>query len=195
MEHSIITECLCKSFGEKQVLNSISLKVKKGEIFGLLGPSGAGKTTFLNILTGQIQADSGKGLIFGQNIREFTAQMYTRIGMLLDNCGLYARLSGYQNLKIMSIIYGLSDDEITIGVKEENGKWKLETNVYDYLPQNACAVISTETLGMAFEPEQKYENPDGTPIVFRYDYFGNRQGIHPLPGPFASKEAAEEALS
>ena len=74
-------------------------------------------------------------------------------------------------------------------------KWKLETNVYDYLPQNACAVISTETLGMAFEPEQKYENPDGTPIVFRYDYFGNRQGIHPLPGPFASKEAAEEALS
>ena len=112
MEHSIITECLCKSFGEKQVLNSISLKVKKGEIFGLLGPSGAGKTTFLNILTGQIQADSGKGLIFGQNIREFTAQMYTRIGMLLDNCGLYARLSGYQNLKIMSIIYGLSDDEI-----------------------------------------------------------------------------------
>ena len=81
MEHSIITECLCKSFGEKQVLNSISLKVKKGEIFGLLGPSGAGKTTFLNILTGQIQADSGKGLIFGQNIREFTAQMYTRIGI------------------------------------------------------------------------------------------------------------------
>lgn len=56
-------------------------------------------------------------------------------------------------------------------------------------------MISTETLGMAFEPEQKYENPDGTPIVFRYDYFGNRQGIHPLPGPFASKEAAEEALS
>ena len=88
-----------------------------------------------------------------------------------------------------------TEHEITIGVKEENGKWKLETNVYDYLPQNACAVISTETLGMAFEPEQKYENPDGTPIVFRYDYFGNRQGIHPLPGPFASKEAAEEALS
>ena len=46
MEHSIITECLCKSFGEKQVLNSISLKVKKGEIFGLLGPSGAGKRHF-----------------------------------------------------------------------------------------------------------------------------------------------------
>ena len=99
-------------------LQDITFDVKKGEIFGLLGPSGAGKTTFLNILTGQIQADSGKGLIFGQNIREFTAQMYTRIGMLLDNCGLYARLSGYQNLKIMSIIYGLSDDEIIEVLKE-----------------------------------------------------------------------------
>ena len=44
--------------------------------------------------------------------------MYTRIGMLLDNCGLYARLSGYQNLKIMSIIYGLSDDEIIEVLKE-----------------------------------------------------------------------------
>ena len=88
-----------------------------------------------------------------------------------------------------------TEHEITIGVKEENGNWKLETNVYDYLPQNSCAVISTETLGMAFEPEQKYENPDGTPIVFRYDYFGGNRDIHPLPGPFASKEAAEEALS
>ena len=83
MEHSIITECLCKSFGEKQVLNSISLKVKKGEIFGLLGPSGAGKTTFLNILTGQIQADSGKGLIFGQNISTFpTLQVVLQSGVV-----------------------------------------------------------------------------------------------------------------
>ena len=47
---------------------------------------------------------------------------------------------------------------------------------------------------MAFEPEQKYENPDGTPIVFRYDYFGNRQGIHPLPGPFASKRGCGRSI-
>ena len=77
-----------------------------------------------------------------------------------------------------------TEHEITIGVKEENGKWKLETNVYDYLPQNACAVISTETLGMAFEPEQKYENPDGTPIVFDRDYCGNkREEGHVIVGP------------
>ena len=67
MEHSIITECLCKSFGEKQVLNSISLKVKKGEIFGLLGPSGAGKTTFLNLLTRIYMPTKGDLLIDGES--------------------------------------------------------------------------------------------------------------------------------
>ena len=55
-------------------------------------------------------------------------------------------------------------------------------------------MISTETLGIAFEPEQKFENPDETPIVFQYDYFGKRHGIHPLPGPFVSKESAEQNL-
>jgi hypothetical protein len=47
---------------------------------------------------------------------------------------------------------------------------------------------------MAFEPEEKFENPDGTPIIFQYDYFGGRHAVNPLPGPFASKEAAGQAL-
>jgi hypothetical protein len=51
----------------------------------------------------------------------------------------------------------------------------------------ATTLISTETLGMAFEPEQKYENPDGTPIVFNEDYFGNFRGLCPIAGPFSEK--------
>lgn len=167
MENSIITECLCKSFGEKQVLNGISLKVKKGEIFGLLGPSGAGKTTFLNILTGQIQADSGKGLIFGQNIREFTAQMYTRIGMLLDNCGLYARLSGYQNLKIMSIIYGLSDDEIIEVLKEVELLADKGTTIILTTHNMDEAAKLCDNVGMLYEGKiVEYGNPQE--LCYRY---------------------------
>ena len=88
-----------------------------------------------------------------------------------------------------------TEHEITIGIREVNGTWKLETNVYDYIPETECAMISTETLGMAFEPEEKFENPDGTPIVFQFDYFGGRQAINPMPGPFASAEAAKKTLA
>lgn len=112
MKNSIEVNGLCKSFGEKEVLRGITLNVKEGEIFGLLGPSGAGKTTFLNVLTGQIAADAGKSFIFGNDTAKYTSDMYNKIGMLMDNCGLYSRLSSYQNLKIMSIIHGVSDSDI-----------------------------------------------------------------------------------
>lgn len=112
MKNSIEVDGLCKSFEEKEVLKGITLNVKEGEIFGLLGPSGAGKTTFLNVLTGQITADAGKSYIFGNETAKYNSEMYNKIGMLMDNCGLYSRLSSYQNLKIMSIIHGVSDSDI-----------------------------------------------------------------------------------
>ena len=86
------------------------------------------------------------------------------------------------------------EHSVRIAVTEQDGQWCLDTNVYDYVPEGVCQMISTETLGMAFEPEEKFENPDGTPIVFQYDYFGGRQDIHPLAGPVASKEAAGRIL-
>jgi hypothetical protein len=55
-------------------------------------------------------------------------------------------------------------------------------------------VITTETLGKAFEPEQAYEMPDGSSITFNEDYFGNHRGVSTIPGPFASKEAASKVL-
>lgn len=87
-----------------------------------------------------------------------------------------------------------TEHTVKLELKEENGIWNLDTDLYEYLPKTACAMISTETLGMAFEPEEKFENPDGTPIVFQYDYFGARQEINPLPGPFAAKESAGKTL-
>lgn len=87
-----------------------------------------------------------------------------------------------------------TEHTVKLELKEENGTWHLDTDLYEYLPKTACAMISTETLGMAFEPEEKFENPDGTPIVFQYDYFGARQEINPLPGPFAAEESAGKTL-
>lgn len=80
-----------------------------------------------------------------------------------------------------------TDTEHTVEITliEHDGSYTLETNLYEYLPQFEIPFIGTETLGEAFEPEQKFENPDGTPIVFRRDYFGKLRGITPIPGPFA----------
>ena len=77
-----------------------------------------------------------------------------------------------------------SDHEIKIELTCEGSKWKLDTNLFEYLPKN-CGMINTETLGMAFEPEQRFENPDGSSIVFDTDIFGNKREGEVIAGPFA----------
>jgi hypothetical protein len=75
-------------------------------------------------------------------------------------------------------------EPVTLCVKESDGVYTVETNLYQYLPREQAPFISTKTLGMAFEPEQKFENPDGTPITFDHDYFGEHRAVAPTPGPF-----------
>ncbi|MFC5630354.1 MULTISPECIES: right-handed parallel beta-helix repeat-containing protein [Streptococcus] len=85
-------------------------------------------------------------------------------------------------------------DKVSISVVEKADGWYLETNLYDVLPELKTGIISTETLGMAFEPEQKFENPDGSPIVFDTDYFDNRHSLVPLAGPFVDKFSGLQKL-
>lgn len=85
-------------------------------------------------------------------------------------------------------------NKITISYKEKDGKPMLETNLFDYLPETKCKVIHTDDIMMAFEPEEKYENPDGTPITFDTDFFGNKRTNPPIPGPFINKNEALNPL-
>ena len=68
MSAEIEVKGLYHNFGKQNVLDGISLKIEKGEIFGLLGPSGAGKTTLINILTGQLKSTSGSASIMGKEV-------------------------------------------------------------------------------------------------------------------------------
>ncbi|MBP1040004.1 ABC transporter ATP-binding protein [Vagococcus sp. BWB3-3] len=95
---SIKVKELKKSFKGTTAIKDISFTVGKGEIFGFLGPSGAGKTTTIKILTGQLKQTSGHVEILGQNITNFSANLYERIGIMTDNSGLYERMTVYQNL-------------------------------------------------------------------------------------------------
>ena len=66
----------------------------------------------------------------------------------------------------------------------------METDLYEHMPVFSTMVVNTETLGMAFEPEQKFENPDGTPITFDRDYFNAPRSQKPMPGPLESAAAS-----
>jgi len=89
---------ITKRFGTQTVLSNVSFEVHKGEIFGLLGPSGAGKTTIINILTNQLDADGGTHSI---NVAPFET------GLMLDEDGLYNRLNCLENLNVFAGIYGI----------------------------------------------------------------------------------------
>lgn len=74
-----------------------------------------------------------------------------------------------------------TEHHVEVKVKEADGRMSLESDLFRYLPK--AAQITTDTLGMAFEPEQMYETPDGEKIVFDTDLYGNRRSVKPVVGP------------
>ncbi len=106
MENIIIMKEVKKIFKDKEVLNNISFEVKKNEIFGLLGPSGAGKTTTIKILTSQIIPTSGQAIVLDNDVYSFDRRILSRVGILSDNSGVYERLTVWDNLKLFGDICG-----------------------------------------------------------------------------------------
>lgn len=85
-------------------------------------------------------------------------------------------------------------NKVTVELVEKDGHYYLKTNVYDLLGDFKDGIITSDILGYAFEPEQRFENPDGTAITFDEDYLGEHRGLSAVPGPFVSAEAAGKQL-
>ena len=79
----------------------------------------------------------------------------------------------------------IDGSEAAADLVEKDGKYILLTNIYELIGEFKDRMIHSDILGKAFEPEERFENPDGTPITFDKDYFGNHRGEKILPGPFA----------
>ena len=112
MAPTIEMSSVSKTFKDKTVLNNINFSVNAGEILGLLGPSGAGKTTIIKLLTGQLKPTSGSAKLMGQNSTALTNAIYARIGMVLEESGVYKRLSVIDNMSMFALIYGTNKTHI-----------------------------------------------------------------------------------
>ena len=82
------------------------------------------------------------------------------------------------------------ENQVFVEIQEEEGGYTLKTNVYEHLGDFKAGIINSDILGCAFEPEERFENPDGTAIIFDRDYLGEHRGVSAMPGPFASARAA-----
>lgn len=112
MNDTIVAKNLSFYFSDKQILNQIDFHVQKGEIFGLLGPSGAGKTTLIKVLTGQLQQKDGYAELLGKDTRKLGETERRQIGTMMDSFGLYDRLSVYDNMTFYADIGHVSHSTI-----------------------------------------------------------------------------------
>ena len=103
--------------------------------------------------------------------------------------------NGAKPMKKESDAYVDKKNKVTLELEEKGGKVSLKTNVYDFIPGAKCQLIKTDDIHPAFEPEEKYENPDGSPITFDTDILGKkRNGSTTIAGPFAQGSEVTEAI-
>ena len=103
---------LVKKFGNKKVINEINFKVSEGEIFGFLGPSGAGKTTLIKMLIGEYSITSGEARVFDVVPNKLSYSIMNKISAVMDNFGLYERLTVFENMEVFANIYNTDKKEI-----------------------------------------------------------------------------------
>ena len=98
-----------KRFGDKTVVNAIALQVRRGEIYGFLGPNGSGKTTFIRMLCGLLTPDAGSGTCLGYDVRTQQADIKRLVGYMTQKFSYYEDLSIRENLDFIARLYAVPD--------------------------------------------------------------------------------------
>src|SRR5437764_2397133 len=100
---------LTKSFGGRKVVRDLSMRVKRGTIYGFLGPNGSGKTTTIRMLCGLLTPDEGHGTCLGYDIRTQADAIKRHVGYMTQHFSLYQDLSVRENLEFIARLYGMRD--------------------------------------------------------------------------------------
>jgi ABC-2 type transport system ATP-binding protein len=104
-EYAIDVQRLNKHYGEKHVVRDVSLRVRKGEIFGFLGPNGSGKTTTIRMVCGLLKPDSGSGTCLGYDIVRDRAEIKRKVGYMTQRFSFWDDLSIAENLDFVARMY------------------------------------------------------------------------------------------
>lgn len=130
----IETTGLTFKFGDQTVVNSLSLQVPQGSIYGFLGPNGAGKTTTIKLLLNLLQTDQGNIKIFGLDFAANRTQILSQIGSLIEQPAIYGHLTGRENLKNRAILLQVDESrveemlnlvQLTAAANKKAGKYSL----------------------------------------------------------------------
>ena len=108
-EFAVDVHGLNKHFGDKHVVNDVSMQVRQGEIFGFLGPNGSGKTTTIRMMCGLLKPDSGTGTCLGYDIRKDSADIKRNVGYMTQRFSYWEDLTIRENLEFIARIYQLPD--------------------------------------------------------------------------------------
>jgi len=110
-EIAIDVRGLSKSFGGREVVHDLSMQVKRGTIYGFLGPNGSGKTTTIRMLCGLLTPDSGEGRCLGYDIRRDADKIKRQVGYMTQRFSLYQDLSVRENLEFVARLYGMRNPQ------------------------------------------------------------------------------------
>jgi ABC-2 type transport system ATP-binding protein len=108
-EFAIDVRDLNKRFGDKHVVNNVSMRVRKGEIFGFLGPNGSGKTTTIRMMCGLLKPDSGSGTCLGYDIRSESGAIKRNVGYMTQRFSFWDDLTIVENLDFVARMYDVPD--------------------------------------------------------------------------------------
>lgn len=125
----IVVEELTRSFGPVRAIDGISFRAEDGRITGLLGHNGAGKSTTLRILSTVLHADSGRALVDGRDCQRESLAVRRSLGVLPHASGLYANLTGRENIRYYGQLHGLRGAELERAIAELVERLRLESVV------------------------------------------------------------------
>lgn len=146
-------EKLSKSFRGRPALTELSLTIERGEIFGLLGHNGAGKSTTFGLMLGHLHPDGGEAFIAGHSVQRERALAISRVGAIFETPAFYEYMSGWQNLRFFVSLSGLVPDD---RLREVVELVRLEKRIHDPVRAYSHGMRQRLALAQALLPDPEF---------------------------------------